>query len=267
MKRFVKTILATAVFAFAAQSYAADTTSTTTTTTNVSPAERAKIEEVVHQYLLSKPEVLVEALQILQRKQYQEAEQTVKKTQANANQFADGLFHQTNDPVGGNPKGKVTVVEFFDYQCPHCVDMAPVTDAIIKANPDVRIVFKDFPIRGPMSVLAARAAIAASMQGKYYEFSHALLTSNKPLTQDVIFDLAKSTGLNVDQLKKDMASSAVDDELKATTKLAQDLKLFGTPAFFIAKSDVTTSKGSINYIPGQMDQKQLQGEIDKANKS
>ena len=91
---------------------------------------------------------------VLQRKQYEQAEQTVKQTQKIAPQFASALFKQDNDPTAGNPKGIVTIVEFFDYQCPHCVDMAPVTEAIIKANSNVRYVFKEFPIRGPVSDFA-----------------------------------------------------------------------------------------------------------------
>lgn len=257
MKHLVKTTLtAAALFTFAAHSFAA-----TQNTANVSPAERAKIEEVVHQYLLKKPEVLVEALQILQKKQYDQAEQTVKQTQQTAGNFTKALFHQANDPVAGNADGKVTVVEFFDYQCPHCIDMAPVMAAIIKANPDVRIIFKEFPIRGPMSEFASRAALAANKQGKYVDFSHALLTANQPLSQDVIFDIAKKQGLDVDKLKKDMTDKSVDDQLKDTIKLAQNLKLFGTPAFFIGKTD---DSGKISYVPGQMDQKQMQDSIDKA---
>jgi protein-disulfide isomerase len=141
---------------------------------NVSPAERAKIEEVVHQYLIQKPEVLVEALQVLQAKQSQQAERTVKETQKIAAAYADPLFHQENDPIGGNPNGKVTIVEFFDYQCPHCVDMAPIIDSIVKANPDVRVVYKEFPVRGPLSKLAASAALAANQQGKYTAFINIL---------------------------------------------------------------------------------------------
>ncbi|MHB1221786.1 MAG: DsbA family protein [Gammaproteobacteria bacterium] len=163
----------------------------------------------------------------------------------------------------GNANGKITVVEFFDYQCPHCVDMAPVIEGIVKANPDVRIVFKEFPIRGPLSEFAARAALAANKQGKYYEFSHALLISKEPLTQESVLETAKKVGVNVDQLKKDMADKSVDEQLKANIKLAQDLKLFGTPAFFIGKTDAK-APGSVSYIPGQMDQTQMQSTIDKA---
>src|SRR5437016_13285903 len=82
------------------------------------------------------------------------------------------LFRQSNDPVAGDPKGKVTVVEFFDYQCSHCADMPPVTAEIIRTNPHVRFGFKDLPIRGPLSQYAAQAALAANRLGKYLAFNH-----------------------------------------------------------------------------------------------
>lgn len=249
-------------FMLTTQAYAADTGK------DISPAERARIEEVVQQYLTRKPEVIMEAIQALQRKQYEQAEQTVKQTQSSANRFADALFHQGNDPVAGNPKGKITVVEFFDYQCPHCVDMAPVLDEIIKANPDLRIIFKEFPIRGPMSELAAKAALAANKQGKYLELHRALLTANQPLTEEMILTLAGKVSVNVDQLKKDMKDSSISDQLKSNYKLAQNLKLFGTPAFFVGKTTLNQNApaGSISYVPGRTDQQQLQALIDQAGK-
>lgn len=262
MIRFVKTTLAMtmvpSLIALATPSFAA-----TTNNPPVSPEEKARIEEVVHQYLLQKPEVLVEAMQVLQRKQFEQAEQTIKGTQKNVTQYSNALFHQANDPVAGNPNGKVTIVEFFDYQCPHCVDMAPTMEAIMKANPDVRIVYKDFPIRGPVSDFAARAALAANKQGKYYELSHAILTTTPPLTQDAVIQAAQKVGINVDQMKKDMNDSTIDKTLKNNIKLAQDLKLLGTPAFFIGKTD---AKGNIAYIPGQLNQAQLQDAIANASK-
>lgn len=265
MNHFIKMTFAASVMAFAAQSYAAPKP-TTPANVSVSPAEKAKIEEVVHQYLLEKPEVIVEAIQNLQRKQYEQAQQTVKQTQQTAGTFATPLFHQQNDPVIGNPHGTVTVVEFFDYQCPHCVDMAPVLSEIIKANANVRVVFKEFPIRGPISDFAARAALAANKQGKYYEFSHALLTTGQALTEDSIYQTAQKVGLDLDKLKKDMNDASVTDQLKMNLKLGQDLKLFGTPAFFIGKTDAKEAN-AINYVPGQMSQVQLQEAIDKATKS
>ena len=258
MKYIVKKIIVAAFVSLITPSYAADNAATNTNT--MSSAEKVQIEEIVHQYLLRKPEVIMEAIQILQRKQFEEAQQTVKVTQKTASQFANALFHSANDPVLGNPNGTITVVEFFDYQCPHCVQMAPIMSDIIKANPSLRVILKEFPIRGPMSLLAARAALAANMQGKYSDLSHAMLMTKEPLTEDNIYQMAKSNGLNLDQLKKDMNNASIENQIKANIKLAQDLKLFGTPAFFVGK---TNAKGNIEYIPGRVDQKQLQSIIDK----
>jgi len=257
MKQLIKTAIALAICSsFATPIFAADNAN------SMNAAQKAQIEEVIHQYLIQKPEVILEAMQVLQRKQYDEAQQTVKQTQKSASQFAQPLFHQANDPVAGNPNGKVTVVEFFDYQCPHCVDMAPVISAVVKSNPDLRIVFKELPIRGPMSEFASRAALAANKQGKYIEFNHAVLTANQPLTQDSIILIAKNVGLNVDQLKKDMSDKSIDKQLADNQNLARQLKLFGTPAFFIGKT--AAANATINYVPGQMNEKQLQDEINKA---
>jgi protein-disulfide isomerase len=253
--KFIKTILYLGLITLSLTSYAASTNN------NVSPAERAKIEQVVHDYLMSKPEIIIQAVQKLQQKQYDETKQTVKKTQQTAASFSNALFHKQNDLIAGNPKGKVTVVEFFDYQCQHCIDMAPVIQAIITANPDVRVVYKDFPIRGAVSIYAAKAALAANKQGKYKEFSEALLKAKQPLTEEMVIKVAGEQGLNVDQLKKDMDDKVFDDLLTANLQLAKDLKLFGTPAIFIGKTDKT---GKIDYVPGKLDQKQLQTLIDKA---
>lgn len=261
MRRLTNTLLAMGLIGFAASSFAAAAGgATTNANANVNPAERAKIESVVHDYLLNNPEIIVEAIQKMQQKQYQEAEQSVKKTQSMAGSFAAALFRQDGDPVAGNPKGTVTVTEFFDYQCPHCVDMAPIIAEVMKSNPNVRFVFKEFPIRGPLSETAARAALAANMQGKYYEFSHALLTTQGNLTQDTIMKVAKDAGLNVEQLKKDMNSDTVKNQLQANIKLGQDLKLFGTPALFVGP----TSGSNINYFPGAASVEQLQGLINKS---
>lgn len=226
--------------------------------------DKTKIQAIIKDYLTEHPEIIIQAVQNYQRKQYEQAEQTIKTTQKNASNFAAPLFKQINDPSTGNPNGKISVVEFFDYQCPHCIDMAPVIEALVKANPDVKVIFKEFPIRGPQSEFAARAALAANLQGKYYQFSHALLTVNKPLTEEIVYETAKSAGIDVDKLKQDMNSNAVKEQLKNNMLLAKQLNLFGTPAFFIGKTNATT-KDNVNYVPGQMDLNQLQSAIDKAN--
>lgn len=262
MKHFIKLLFGTGLLTFTVQSYAVTTTNTVTTNNieAVTPAEKSKIEQVVQEFLLKKPEIIIQAVQKLQQKQYEETQQTVKQTQQTASTFAKDLFHQANDPTAGNPNGKVMIVEFFDYQCQHCIDMVPIMDAIIKANPNVRVIYKDFPIRGPVSEFAARAALAANQQNKYAEFSHALLALNKPLTQEIVLQVAKDKGLDVMQLQKDMDDKRVNDLLKSNTKLAQNLKLFGTPAFFIVN---VSREGNINYVPGQIKQQQLQDILDK----
>lgn len=175
------------------------------------------------------------------------------------------LFHDSNDPINGNPKGKITIVEFFDYQCSHCVGMGPVISDIIKANPDVRVVYKEFPIRGPMSELAAKAALAANKQGKYMMLSHRLLNSSAPLTKDYIFTKAGEVGLNTNQLKTDMQSTNIAKQIKLTYQLAQQLQVTGTPAFFIGPTNAT-SMSRVKFVLGEMNTNQLQDAINSFKK-
>lgn len=176
---------------------------------------------------------------------------------------SDVLFHHSGDPVGGNPNGKVTIVEFFDYQCGHCIAMAPVMQNIIQHNPDVRVVYKEFPIRRGMSELAAKAALAANEQGKYASFSHALLSVNQPLTPALIFSLAQNAGINVKKLKQDMNSKNIQNQINTTKQLAAALNIPGTPAFFIGKTNVVN--GQFQFVPGEMSQSELQDAINKAS--
>jgi protein-disulfide isomerase len=231
--------------------------------------DKAKVEAIVHDYIVKNPEVLVESLQSMQQKQMDQARKSIQKTQEVAPSFVDELFHQSSDPVSGNAKGAITIVEFFDYQCPHCIEMVPVIEAIEKANPNVRVVYKEFPIRGPMSEFASRAMLAAQLQGKYVEMHKALMRINQlPLTEDLIIKAAQSAGVDVEKMKTDMKTDAIDSQVKANYKLAQSLALIGTPAFFIAKSDVTkdAKPDAIAFIPGGVDKVQLQGVINKISK-
>jgi protein-disulfide isomerase len=226
--------------------------------------DKAQVETVVHDYILKNPEVIAEAVQNLQQKQM---DQMKSKGQAVAVKQAANLFKHANDPVAGNANGKVTLVEFFDYQCPHCVDMDPVVLGLIKANPNLRVVFKEFPIRGPVSMTAAKVALSANKQGKYMEMHEALMKDASSLTDAKIMDIAKQVGLDVAKLKTDMASADIEKQVKDTYQLAQELQLYGTPALFVAKTDITSSSpaSAVDFVPGQVDQKYLQTAIDKAN--
>lgn len=227
-----------------------------------------QIEKTVHQYLIKKPEIVVEALQAYQQKQMESMQQLFKDTQKLAPQYVDLLFHQNVDPMGGNSNGKVTLVEFSDYQCSHCIETSPIVVSLMKANPNLLVVVKEFPIRGPVSDTAARAALAANKQGKYWPFREALFKNGAALTENKIYEIATSVGLNVEQLKKDMADPAIRKTVESTQNLAKNLKLVGTPAFFVAKSDIKPGapSNSINYVPGIASEQQLQTIIDQTSK-
>jgi protein-disulfide isomerase len=225
-------------------------------------AQKKEFEKVIHDYLVSNPEVLLEASQALQQKQQQNMQQ---KAQAaileNVAQIFEGKL-----TTAGNPKGNVTIVEFFDYQCIHCKKMAPTMDSLIKKDRDLRVIYKEFPIFGQSSDTASRAALAAAMQGKYMAMHEALLKIENRLDEKQIMDTAKSVGLDVTKLKTDMNSKEVSDILTANRQLAEKLQLMGTPAFIVASTpDGQFKTGSdVSFVPGAASEESLQELIKKA---
>ncbi|MDA8561947.1 DsbA family protein [Gammaproteobacteria bacterium] len=227
---------------------------------------KKEVQSIVKDYLLNNPEIVVESLQAFQQKQSDNTKKSFEKIQKLAPKHADRIFHNTNDPVAGNPNGTITLVEFSDYQCGHCISMTPVIDQLIKQNPNLRVVMKEFPIRGPVSELAAKAAIASKMQNKYKQFHIALMKSSKgQIKEEDIYKVAKSIGLDVNKLKKDMKSKEVTQKIKENYKLAQDLNLMFTPVFFIAKTSIDSNASSedIIFIPGGVSLEQLNKFINK----
>ncbi|PJD94337.1 MAG: hypothetical protein CK426_03355 [Legionella sp.] len=230
--------------------------------TSMNDVQKKEIEKVVHDYLLNNPEVLLEASQALQQKQQQNMQQ---QAQSAIQEHADDLF-QGKLTTFGNPKGQVTVVEFFDYQCIHCKKMAPIMDSLVKKDSGLRVIYKEFPIFGKGSETASRAALAAAMQGKYKAMHEALLNTSLRLDDKVVMDIAKATGLNMKKLQKDMNSKEVSDILEANRKLAEALHLMGTPAFIVAATpDAKFKKGSEpSFVPGAASEESLQEMIKKA---
>jgi protein-disulfide isomerase len=224
-------------------------------------SQKTQVESIVHDYIMKNPDVIIQAVQSMQQKQI---DQMRTKGAEAALKNSSQLFASTTDPVVGNPKGKVTVVEFFDYQCPHCVDMDPIFSALVKSNPDVRLVYKDFPIRGNVSTSAAKAALAANMQGKYLEFHEQLMKNAKDLNDQKIMDIAKAVGLNMTTFKSDMNGPAVQKQIEATYELAKSIGIMGTPAIFVVKTDVPKDPAAVDFIPGQVDLKYLQDAVTKA---
>ncbi len=141
------------------------------------------------------------------------------------------LLEHPDSPVGGNPEGDVTLVEFFDYNCPYCRQMAPVMAQAEADDPRLRIVYKEFPILGPGSVVAAKAALAANKQGKYVAFHRALYQIRGPVEESKVLDAAATIGLDVDRLKADMQDPTIAGVVDRNLKLAQALRITGTPGF------------------------------------
>ncbi len=227
-----------------------------TTQTQFNKNQVQAIQQIVHDYLVTNPQVLIEASQTLQKQQMQKSQQF---SEAAIAQNAKQIFDATGKPVAGNKNGSIVMVEFFDYQCPHCIDMDPLVDTLIKSNPNLKVIYAELPIFGAASKYASEAALASMKQGKYAAFHKALFNAGSQLTNAKILEIAKSVGLNVAQLKKDMQDPAIDAQIKANFELAKAIKLIGTPTFAIGN----LKANKFSFVPGQTNQQGLQAAIDK----
>ncbi len=162
-------------------------------------------------------------------------------------QKAGGLWGDPASPVLGNPRGDVTVVVFFDYTCVYCKAAEPRLMEAARADKRVRIIMKEFPILTPASFTATKAALASVKQGKYAPFHLALMNYRGLLDDTAIFDTAKSVGLDVPRLRKDMASTAILEEIIANFNLARGLRLFQTPAFIVGTHILTGPSAEIDF--------------------
>jgi protein-disulfide isomerase len=205
-----------------------------------SPVQRQDIESIIHDYLLQHPDVLIAALRAAEDKLSRDND--AKATQSVA-QNRRQILDDPATPVTGAPHGTATIVEFFDYRCPYCKQVQPALDALLKQDPKLRLVDKEFPILGPVSVTAARAALAARQQGKYDAFHAAMMAARGNITDETVYQVAASVGLDVDRLKRDMASPAISEQLKANLALADELNIHGTPAFIVGD----------HLVPGAVD--------------
>jgi len=194
-----------------------------------SAAQQAEIGQIVRDYLVKNPEVLIDVTRELEKRQAsvqaEQHEKVVTEKQAE-------IFRSSYDYVLGNPNGKISIAEYFDYNCGWCKRALGEVQKLVDADKDVRIVMKELPIFGADSEFAAKAAMASKAQGKYWEF-HTALMQERRVTKDNTFDIAKKVGLDVEKLKVDMAKPEIDAAMKATAATAQALGIEGTPGFII----------------------------------
>lgn len=194
------------------------------------PRQRQEIEAIVRDYLVKNPDLMLDLLQAAQDKIKSDSRD---KAAAALVAHRRELFDDPDSPVAGNPKGDVSLVEFFDYRCPYCKQVVPALEALLAEDKQLRFVFKEFPVLGPDSVTAAKAALAARRQGKYDAMHRALMATKGQLNEAAVFKVAGAAGLDVDRLKRDMSAPEIGRMLKVNHKLAEALEIRGTPAFVV----------------------------------
>ncbi len=216
----------------------------TLATQTFSADQRHEIEGIIKSYLVAHPEVLQDAMDALDKQQKQadaaKARETIKNNNAT-------IFNSPHQVVLGNPQGNVTVVEFFDYNCAFCKRALPDMLTLLKTDPNLKFVLKEFPVLGPGSVEAAHVAVAAHMQDptgkKYIEFHQKLLGSRGPADKARALAVAKEVGFDMTRLEKDMDSDEVKTTIDENMKLADALGVSGTPTYVVGDEVVVGAVG------------------------
>jgi protein-disulfide isomerase len=203
-------------------------------------SQKSEIESILRDYLLKNPEVLLDAMRALEQRQ---GESAAKQQQEQIEKRKSEIYHSDDDFVAGNPKGDVALVEFFDYNCGFCQRSMPDVKKLIATDQGLRVIFKEFPILGPGSTFAAKAAIAAMKQGKYLQTHEALYEHRGTKDEAAVLTVARKVGLDVDRLKQDMGDPKIQMVIDQNAKLAAELKIDGTPGFLIDKKVIQGAVG------------------------
>jgi protein-disulfide isomerase len=210
-----------------------------------SEAQRQEIVTILREALRRDPSILRDAFQAIQEAEERERSGAQRAAIA-ANREA--LFNDPESPVRGNPRGDVTIVEFFDVRCPYCKRLHGELAGLLRRDRELRIVMKDLPILGPQSVVAARALLAAQRQGKYVELFDALMSVRGEPTDAVIRAAAERLGIDHARLRREMDDPAIQRRIEANIALARALRIEGTPALVIGET----------LIPGVLPMAQLE---------
>ena len=190
-----------------------------------------KIKQLALEAILENPEIIMQAVGILKQRDAEIAA-------SGANTVRLELENDPGSPNLGNPEGDITVVEFFDYNCPYCRQAGKTVQELIGSDPNVRIIFQEWPVLGEGSMFAARAALASRAQGKYEEFHWTLMNGEGRATEASILKVARDLGLDIVKLLADMESPAVEIHLERSNDLARSLGFTGTPAFIVGDQTV-----------------------------
>jgi len=195
-----------------------------------SPEQKKAIEGIIKDYLLNNPEVMLEVQTALESRM---EELQAKRLQVAIQSKAGEIFRSPDAPVAGNPKGDVTVVEFFDYNCGYCKRAFGDIAKLLEKDKSIKLVLKELPILSKGSEEGTRVALAAKAQGKYWEVHRALLTMRGQVGEQAALAVAEKLGLDMTKLKADMKSDAVTQEITRVRDLAQAMGIQGTPHFLV----------------------------------
>lgn len=215
------------------------------------PLDEARVKELVLEAIRENPGIVMEAVALLEAQQA--TAQEAARTTALATE-RDRIERDPNAPVLGNPEGDVTVVEFFDYNCPYCRRAMDEVQGLLAADQNVRLVYREWPILGDGSVFAAKAALAARNQGKYEEFHWALMGMTGRAEEASIMRIATEVGLDTDQLRRDMNAPEIAEHIETSMQLSQTLGFNGTPSFVIGDQ----------LVPGLVEKNRLIEIVDAA---
>jgi protein-disulfide isomerase len=209
-----------------------------------SPGQRSEIEGIVKDYLLSHPELLRDIMEELERR---DAKADAEKAQAAIKENATEIFNSPRQVNLGSKKGDVTLVEFFDYNCAFCKRALSDMLDLLSSDGKLKVVLKEFPVLGEGSVQAAQVAVAVRMQDqtgkKYLEFHQKLLGGRGQADKARALAVAKEVGLDMGRLEKDMASEEVKATIAENFKLAEALKINGTPSYVVGSDVVVGAVG------------------------
>ncbi len=199
-----------------------------------SPGQEAEIQQMIHDYIMDNPEVVLEALRAMEQRHRDEASARQRDALTG---MQDRLYNDDRSiavgPSDPNAAQPVTMVEFFDYQCGYCKRVFPSVMKAIEDDPGLKVIFVELPVLGPISVFAARAALAAKKQDAYFDFHRAVMNERGGLSEERVMAIAESLGMDRTQLRADMDDPAVKKHIQDNLELAQALGIRGTPAMVI----------------------------------
>jgi len=217
-------------------------------TSAFTPAQRKELEGIIKDILLNNPEIMLEVQNALESKMDKiQAERMAVAIKEHATE----LYRPAGSPVVGNAKGDVPVIEFFDYNCGYCKKALSEVSQLMDKDKKVRVILKEFPILAKGSEEASNVALAAKMQGKYWEFHRAMLESQGQANEASALRIAEKLGLDMPRLKKDMTSAEVKKEIEDTRQLATKMGIQGTPHFIVGDRIIAGAPENLTELLGK----------------